>query len=50
MKRSHKLGPNRKELARKARKLDRNFSQSRDVREDRGERQIKMALAARTVR
>lgn len=38
---SHKLGANRKELARKPRKHDANFSQSRDIREDRGERQIK---------
>jgi hypothetical protein len=40
---SHKFGANRKEIARRFRKRDRNFSQSRDIREDRGERQIKMA-------
>lgn len=39
---SHKLGANRKELARKVRKHDPNFAQSRDVREDRGERQTKL--------
>ncbi|MBI3418399.1 MAG: hypothetical protein HY043_24175 [Verrucomicrobia bacterium] len=38
---THKLGANRKETARKARKHDANFAQSRDIREDRGERQIK---------
>jgi hypothetical protein len=45
----HKLGSNRKEFARKARKHDRNFAQSRDVCEDRGERQSKMASALGTV-
>jgi hypothetical protein len=40
---SHKYGANRKEIARRFRKRDRNFSQSRDIREDRGERQIKTA-------
>lgn len=38
---SHKLGANRNETAQKYRKRDRNFAQSRDIREDRGERQIK---------
>jgi hypothetical protein len=38
---SHKYGANRKEIARRFRKRDRNFSQSRDIREDRGERQFK---------
>jgi len=46
----HKLGANQKEPAVKARKHDPNFKQSRDVREDRGERQIKMGGAARSVR
>ncbi len=46
---SHKLGPNRNELARKARKHDRNFAQSRDIREDRGERQIKSARSRQTL-
>ena len=41
--RAHKRGANRNELARKPRKIDPNFKQSRDIREDRGERQIKMA-------
>jgi hypothetical protein len=39
---SHKLGANRKETAVKPRRRDPNFKQSRDVREDRGERQIKL--------
>jgi len=47
---SHKLGANQKEPAVKARKRDPNFSQSRDLREDRGERQIKMGGAARNLR
>lgn len=38
---SHKFGANRKETARKNRKHDANFSQSRDIREDRGSRQQK---------
>jgi hypothetical protein len=38
---SRKLGADRNETAVKTRKLDANFKQSRDVREDRGERQIK---------
>jgi hypothetical protein len=47
---SHKLGANRKETARKPRKHDANFAQSRDLREDRGERQTKLADLSRTVR
>ena len=43
--RTHKLGANRKETTRKARKHDANFAQSRDIREDRGERQMKEARA-----
>jgi len=39
----HKLGKNRTEIAKRARKLDKNFKQSRDVREDRGTRQTKSA-------
>lgn len=46
----HKYGANRKEIARKERARDPNFSQSRDIREDRGERQIKMSGRARTQR
>ena len=46
---SHKLGANRKELARKKRKRDPNFAQSRDIREDRGERQMKAARARQTL-
>ena len=38
---THKLGVNQKEPAVKAVKLDANFKQSRDVREDRGTRQSK---------
>jgi len=38
---AHKLGKNRTEIAKRARKLDKNFKQSRDVREDRGTRQTK---------
>jgi hypothetical protein len=45
---SHKLGATRKELARKGRKHDTNFSQSRDIREDRGQRQIKAARLRQT--
>jgi len=45
---SHKLGANRKEVAHKTRRLDANFAQSRDIREDRGERQIKAARARQT--
>jgi len=37
----HKLGANRQETAKRQRKLDKNFKQSRDVREDRGVRQLK---------
>jgi hypothetical protein len=44
----HKLGANRKEPARKRPQRARNFSQSRDIREDRGERQIKTARARQT--
>ena len=46
---SHKFGANRKELARKSRKRDANFAQSRDIREDRGERQMKAARARQTL-
>ena len=46
---THKLGANRKEFARKQRKRDANFAQSRDIREDRGERQIKAARARQTL-
>ena len=46
---THKLGANRKEIARKARKHDPNFAQSRDIREDRGERQMKTARAQQTL-
>ena len=47
-KRPHKLGANQKEPAVKSREKDANFKQSRDVREDRGERQMKSAGQART--
>jgi len=39
---THKLGANHREAAKRPRKLDKNFKQSRDVREDRGIRQLKM--------
>jgi hypothetical protein len=38
---AHKLGANRQETAKRQKKLDKNFKQSKDVREDRGVRQIK---------
>jgi hypothetical protein len=40
---TRKLGANSRDTARKPRPRDANFKQSRDVREDRGERQSKMA-------
>lgn len=39
---SHKLGDKRNETATKHRKAAKNFSQSKDVREDRGRRQTKL--------
>jgi hypothetical protein len=44
-----KLGANRNETAARPRKHDKNFKQSRDVREDRGERQAKLGNAVRSV-
>ncbi len=44
---AHKLGANRKDPARKSHKHDANFAQSRDIREDRGERQVKTAFPRR---
>ncbi len=44
-----KLGDNRNETAAKPRPLDKNFKQSRDIREDRGERQMKTGTAPRTM-
>jgi len=38
---TRKLGSKRNELAKHPRKLEKNFKQSRDVREDRGIRQMK---------
>jgi len=38
---THKLGSKRNELAKRPRKLEKNFKQSRDVREDRSVRQMK---------
>jgi len=46
---AHKFGANRKESTRKPRKQDANFAQSRDIREDRGERQMKAARARQTM-
>ena len=37
-----KLGANKRDPARKGHKHDANFKQSRDIREDRGERQSKI--------
>jgi hypothetical protein len=45
----HKLGAHLKEVAHKARKHDPNFAQSRDIREDRGERQMKTERARQTL-
>jgi len=44
----HKLGANQKETAVKAVNHDANFKQSRDVREDRSQRQMKTGGAARS--
>jgi hypothetical protein len=44
----HKLGANQKEAAVKTVKHDANFKQSRDVREDRGQHQMKNAGATRS--
>ena len=44
---THKLGANQKEIAVKAVKHDANFKQSRDVREDRSQRQMKTAAPTR---
>ena len=46
---SHKLGANHHEVAKKARKIDPNFSQSRDVHEDRGQRQAQTARNRQTL-
>ena len=46
---TRKFGANRNEPARKARKHDANFAQSRDIREDRGERQMKAARERQTL-
>jgi len=46
---AHKLGANRKELAHKSRQHDANFAQSRDIREDRGERQMKTERERQTL-
>jgi hypothetical protein len=47
--RSRKLGANRNEISKKWRKHDRNFAQSRDIREDRCERQIKTVRSRQTL-
>lgn len=46
---ARKLGANRNEPARKQHRTDANFAQSRDIREDRGERIVKTAPPRRTV-
>lgn len=43
-----KLGADRNDVAKKPRKRDRNFAQSRDIREDRGERQMKTIRSRQT--
>jgi len=40
---THMLGANRKELARRQEKCDASFEQSRDIPEDSGEGQMKVA-------
>lgn len=47
---TRKPGANRNETAAKPQKHDPNFRQSRDVREDRGERQIKLGAAKNSKR
>lgn len=47
---TRKPGANRNETAVKPQKRDPNFRQSRDVREDRGERQIKLGAAKNSKR
>jgi hypothetical protein len=44
---THKLGANRHELARPRKRHAPNFAQTRDICEDRGERQIKLAKRPR---
>ncbi len=46
---AHKLGANRKEAARPRPQKDANFSQSRDIRDDRGERKMKTVQARQTL-
>ena len=48
-KRSHKLGANRNEFAKKVRTKDPNFAQSRDVLEDRGQRVAQAARVRQSV-
>jgi len=47
---TRKPGANRNETAVKPQKHDANFRQSRDVREDRGERQVKLGAAKNSKR
>jgi hypothetical protein len=46
---SHKFGANRNETARRTRTRDANFSQSRDIREDRGQRQAQTTTRRQTL-
>lgn len=46
---ARRLGANRNETTRKPRKRDANFAQSRDIREDRGERQMKDVQVRQTL-
>jgi len=48
-KQPHKLGAESRDAAVKSHERDPNFKQSRDVHEDRGERQHKMGAASRTL-
>jgi hypothetical protein len=45
---SRKLGDDRNDTAVKARPLDKNFKQSRDIHEDRGTRQMKTGASGRS--
>ena len=46
---AHKFGANSRDPAKKSHKHDPNFAQSRDIREDRGERQIKSTQKRHTI-
>jgi hypothetical protein len=46
---AHKLGANQKEPAKKTKKVAKNFSQSKDIHEDRGQRQAQTARNRQTL-